>query len=114
MLKIYNEKKIWALFLLVSLAGGFLFFPVRIADEYTCLFHRLFNYDDPVKMKEHIHNAAIQVGQHEDLAMLSFYLHRYALIWWANIALAVLSVYSIRKIKNKLTYLHTKENGGIL
>ncbi len=107
-----KNKKISELALLVALIGGLLFFPVEMKDGYTCLFHRLFNYDDPVKVNKHNHETTTDAMQQEDSAMLSFYLHRYAFIWWASIALAVLSGYSIWKLKNRLILTHTEQHGG--
>ena len=98
--------------LFLALVGGLLFFPVQIQDGYTCLFHRLFNYENPVKVDTHHHHNTAVAMQHEESNFLSFYLHRYAFIWWASVALAVVSGYSIWKIQNKITLLHTKEHGG--
>ena len=107
-----KNKKTTVLVLLIALAGGGLFFPVQLKDGYTCLFHRLFNADDPVQVEEHDHDNRHNAGHHEDSAMLSFYLHRYAFLWWISVVVAVLSAYSMRKIKDKLILTHNEEQGG--
>ncbi|HGY55705.1 MAG TPA: hypothetical protein ENK44_08395 [Caldithrix abyssi] len=111
--KILKNKQLTIVTLFIALAGGFLFFPVQMKDGYTCLFHRLFNSDDPVKVGEnHHHTTSEGTPAHEDSEMLSFYLHRYAFVWWVSVALAVAAGYSIWRIKNKITLIQTKEHGG--
>ena len=89
------------LYLIVTGAGIILFFPLNIEGQYTCFFHRLFDQSNPVccstddphfqhrenekrgaedqGIDNSVANVILNPGPHKGSALLTNYLHQYAL-----------------------------------
>jgi len=93
--------------LLFALAGSLAFFPMQVQGDYTCLYHRLFQGESPVTQvcdKGFNENKAACARQSADKtlqqsALLHYYLGKYAVFWWASLALLFLFLYRIKKRK---------------
>ncbi len=43
-----NTRRLAIVVLLTGILGGLFFFPFPLSENYTCIYHRVFNADEPV------------------------------------------------------------------
>ncbi len=103
-----KTRRLAMVFLLTGILGGLFFFPFPFSESYTCIYHRVFNADEPV-----IENSA---GSHRHLPgttahhLLDSYIKGYAFLWWASLAMVVGALLNVRrsekeKAKNRVKTL---------
>lgn len=111
----FNTKTNMILLVLGSgILGGFFFFPINIANQYTCLYHRIFftelsyNHsndtsialpDTSTKDSHASHETrnlpAIEAHGEE---LLRRYVSSYALLWFGSLAIVALCIYGLRRL----------------
>ena len=108
-------KIILFLLVVITTGGSVFFFPLIIAEKYTCYYHQIFDHSRPV-VEGHIneslpgqnnnkttlenhypryktHAQGNKASLHHGSLMLASYLQKYAFAWWASIGLLALCIY---------------------
>jgi len=117
--------------ILISGLGAVVFFPLNINEQYTCIFHQIFDHSHPVfnvvgQDDDHVHTTnvggtgrikskqnaegygsggenEISDGSHDSL-LLDKYLDQYAILWWTNVGLLALSIFVLINLNRKIKY----------
>ncbi|HHM02636.1 MAG TPA: hypothetical protein ENJ15_06445 [Caldithrix abyssi] len=98
-----KTRRLAMVFLVTGILGGLFFFPFPLSENYTCIYHRVFNADEPVIESEasHIHEPGTPAHH-----LLNSYIRGYAFLWWASLLMAVTALLFVRKnvkVKSKKT-----------
>ncbi len=112
------KKKITlSLLLLIGLGGSFLFFPVKIGERYTCLFH--FNSLEQGKTPQAAEQAGFIQPDSSDMIterhsnrMLRYYIKHFSFLWWGSLGLTVLSFLYLSGFNNKKEFSKQKKLSG--
>jgi len=96
--------KFWLLAL--SLTGIILFFPINIADTFTCLGHKYLveSVPDRETAAENLSgdNHAGMIKHPDKRQMVDEYIFPFALLWWISIAVFTIQFHYMKK-KNSRT-----------
>ena len=101
-----NKKFILLILLLSGISGTFFFFPLQMGGRYTCVYHRLFEAENPIPGNNSATNTGTSVVEsagnhdHSESPFLHRYLHHYAILWWISLALFAFSVYGLQQNRN--------------
>ena len=99
----FKNKKILLLILFPGIVGVLFFFPVQMSGRYTCVYHRLFEAENPVTGVNMENNNSTATEEpagthdHSESPFLHRYLHNYAILWWISLLLIVFSIYGLRQ-----------------
>jgi len=108
------------LLLFIGLGGSLLFFPLKIADRYTCIFHFGSAPSGVPPLTAEPNGSAAEknsgyTGVNPSDGMLDFYIRHFSWLWWGSIGLAVFSaIYLINRSKKKELLKHEKPSGGLV
>lgn len=74
-----------------------LFFPVRIEEGYTCLFHLTFAHNNPVEtvLFSSMHGETVSEAVGE--IFTKEYIHNWAILWWLSIIIICIGSYGFIK-----------------
>lgn len=100
-----NNKYFFILIISLGIAGIVFFFPMRIEDGYTCLFHFKFAHNSPVEKV--FFNGTNGEGESQAVSgmFIKEYIHNWAFLWWLSIIFVGIGSYEYlkkRKSKNDL------------
>lgn len=97
-----RHRKILLIILLsVGITLSVLFLPFIIEDSYCCIYHYIFDYNQPALSGNSIPaNNSIQNNStslcHGQSNLLDRYLSNYVLLWWLGITIMGISVYLLK------------------
>ena len=123
-------KIILFLLVVITAVGSVFFFPLIIAEKYTCYYHQIFDHSHPVvegsineplpgKNKNNTasdnhysrhktHAQGNKASLHHGSLMLENYLHQYAFAWWACVGLLALCIYLLLNLKKQNREINQK------
>ncbi len=89
----------------VGLAGGILFFPVKLNSGYTCLYHRLFyshvhSLENSMVLSTGIKNDFVKTNDKSDV-LLHFYIRRFGIFWWISLFVFISGLYMFKYFRIK-------------
>ncbi|HED11920.1 MAG TPA: hypothetical protein ENJ10_14615 [Caldithrix abyssi] len=90
-----NTRRFAIVVLLTGILGGLFFFPFPLSENYTCIYHRVFNADEPVLEDESAsHSHLPGTSAHH---LLDSYIRGYAFLWWASLLMVVGALFYVRR-----------------
>lgn len=100
----HRQKKFLLFLAIIPLLGGaVLFFPVKLDNRYTCLYHRIAESGNPVHHEgSKPLDGRLLTGNHNmphSMMMESYYMERFVFIWWLSLLLTFLAIRKILKIE---------------
>lgn len=125
----YTKIILFAL-VVITAVGSVFFFPLIIAEKYTCYYHQIFDHSHPVvegRINEPLpgknnnitasdnhysrhttHAQGNKASLHRGSLMLESYLHQYAFAWWTSVGLLALCIYLLLKLKKQTREISQK------
>jgi hypothetical protein len=116
----------------ITAAGSVFFFPLIIAEKYTCYYHQIFDHTHPVVegnineplagknknktgsdnhySRHKTHAQGNNISQHHSSLMLQNYLRQYAFAWWASVGVLALCIYLLVNLKKQARGINRKSS----
>lgn len=93
-------KSLFTILILLGATGSLLFFPLRMEEGYTCIYHLKFDHDNPVMEISKIVSGGEYYSNSVNARFMHEYIHNWALLWWLSLAVAGTGLYGVIKNRN--------------
>jgi len=106
------SKKLWqiclSVLILIGAAGSVIFFPLKLSESHTCVYHKIICPEDTCYQKGSVLSTETSKDMHHQVMdnislqhhseLINRYLMPFGLLWWGSLILLFSGIYLFKNL----------------